>query len=115
MLALKAILVRMDRVPTLIFDEVDAGIGGAVAVAVGQKLQEVAAHHQVVVITHLPQVASRAGRHLRVEKGEDQGVATTRLVTLEGDERVGEIARMLGGDPESRASQEHARELLASR
>jgi DNA repair protein RecN (Recombination protein N) len=115
MLALKAILVRMDRVPTLIFDEVDAGIGGAVAVAVGQKLEEVAGHHQVVVITHLPQVASRAGRHLRVEKGEDQGVATTRLVTLEGEERVEEIARMLGGDPESRASQDHARELLASR
>jgi DNA repair protein RecN (Recombination protein N) len=115
MLALKAILVRMDRVPTLIFDEVDAGIGGAVAVAVGRKLEEVAGHHQVVVITHLPQVASRAGRHLRVEKGEDQGVATTRVVGLEGDERVREIARMLGGDPESRTSREHARELLAPR
>ena len=112
MLALKAILVRMDRVPTLIFDEVDAGIGGAVAVAVGRKLEEVAAHHQVVVITHLPQVASRAGRHLRVEKGEDRGVATTRLVVLDGDDRVGEIARMLGGDPKSHASREHARELL---
>jgi DNA repair protein RecN (Recombination protein N) len=114
MLALKAILVRMDRVPTLIFDEVDAGIGGAVAVEVARKLEAVAAHHQVVVITHLPQVASRAGRHLRVEKGDAEGVATARLVVLGGDDRVREIARMLGGDPDSQASREHARELLAA-
>jgi DNA repair protein RecN (Recombination protein N) len=98
MLALKAILARVDQVPTLVFDEVDAGIGGTVAVAVGRKLAEVASHHQVFVITHLPQVAARGGRHFRVEKMEEEGVAATRVTPLEGEARVLEIARMLGGD-----------------
>jgi DNA repair protein RecN (Recombination protein N) len=113
MLALKAILARVDRVPTLIFDEVDAGIGGTVAVAVGRKLGEVARHHQVFVITHLPQVAARGGRHFRVEKHAEEGVAATRVTPLEGEDRVFEIARMLGGDPESETSRRHAGELLS--
>ena len=112
MLALKAILARVDRVPTLVFDEVDAGIGGTVAVAVGRKLAEVASHHQVFVITHLPQVAARGGRHFRVEKMEEEGVAATRVTPLEGEARILEIARMLGGDPESATSRRHAGELL---
>lgn len=112
MLALKAILARVDRVPTLVFDEVDAGIGGTVAVAVGRKLAEVASHHQVFVITHLPQVAARGGRHFRVEKVEEEGVAATRVTPLEGEDRILEIARMLGGDPESATSRRHAGELL---
>ncbi|TVP47059.1 MAG: DNA repair protein RecN [Gemmatimonadales bacterium] len=112
MLALKTILARVDRVPTLVFDEVDAGIGGTVAVAVGRKLARVAEHHQVFVITHLPQVAARGSRHFRVEKVEEEGVAATRVTPLDGDERVLEIARMLGGDPESETSRRHAGELL---
>jgi DNA repair protein RecN (Recombination protein N) len=113
MLALKSILARVDRVPTLVFDEVDAGVGGTVAVGVGRKLAEVAGHHQVFVITHLPQVAARGGRHFRVDKVEESGVAATRVIALDGEDRVVEIARMLGGDPESETSRRHAGELLA--
>jgi DNA repair protein RecN (Recombination protein N) len=112
MLAIKAILARVDRVPTLIFDEVDAGVGGTVANAVGRTLAELAKDHQVFVITHLPQVAARGGAHFRVEKGEESGVASTTLFLLEGEDRVREIARMLGGDPDSLTSLEHAREIL---
>jgi DNA repair protein RecN (Recombination protein N) len=113
MLALKSVLASVDRVPTLIFDEIDAGIGGTVANAVAEKLAQVARQHQVLVITHLPQLASRGRRHLRVEKGTQDGIAATTVLTLDGEDRVREIARMLGGDPESRTSREHARELLA--
>lgn len=112
MLALKALLARVDRVPTLIFDEIDAGIGGVVATGVARKLAEVSHDHQVFVITHLPQLASRARSHLFVEKTESDGVAATTVRPLGPDERVAEIARMLGGDPESPTSREHARELL---
>ncbi|MFC1661330.1 DNA repair protein RecN [Gemmatimonadota bacterium] len=112
MLALKAILARADKVPTLVFDEIDAGIGGQVAQSVAGKLREVAEHHQVFVITHLPQLASRAHHQLSVEKAEEGGLAVTRVRKLMGEERVWEVARMLGGDPESPTSQDHARELL---
>ena len=112
MLALKTILARVDSVPTLIFDEVDAGIGGRVATQVADKLRDVAHHHQVFVITHLPQLASRAAHHLLVEKVEREGTTLTRVSELKGDERVRELARMLGGDPESDVSLEHAREML---
>ena len=114
MLALKAILARVDQVPTLIFDEIDAGIGGQVATLVAARLQEVARYHQVFVITHLPQLASRARSHLLVEKTEGDGLAATSVDELEGEARVREIARMLGGDPESETSRDHARELLES-
>ena len=112
MLALKTILARIDRVPTLIFDEVDAGIGGRVATQVADKLRDVAQHHQVFVITHLPQLASRAAHHLLVEKVEREGTTLTRVSELNKEERVRELARMLGGDPESNVSLEHAREML---
>ena len=113
MLALKTILARLDAVPTLVFDEVDAGIGGRVALQVGDKLRAVAEAHQVFAITHLPQIASRAHLHLLVQKQESEGVVSTAVRVLDAAERVQEIARMLGGDPESRVSLEHARELLA--
>jgi DNA repair protein RecN (Recombination protein N) len=113
MLALKTILARVDRVPTLIFDEVDAGIGGRVAAQVADKLRDVAQHHQVFVITHLPQLASRASHHLLVEKVEREGTTLTRVIALKEEERVHELARMLGGDPESGVSLEHAREMLS--
>lgn len=112
MLALKTILARVDRVPTLVFDEIDVGIGGRVAIQVGDKLREVAHNHQVFVITHLPQIASRAAHHLLVEKVEREGTTLTRVSELAGEERVRELARMLGGDPESGVSLEHAREML---
>ncbi len=114
MLALKATLADVDRVPVLIFDEIDAGVGGVVAMAVARKLAEVAERHQVFVVTHLPQLACRARAHLLVEKnqGEDTTVAGVRL--LDGEGRVEEVARMLGGDPESKTSRQHAREMLAA-
>lgn len=113
MLALKTILARLDAVPTLVFDEVDAGIGGRVALQVGDKMREVAASHQVFAITHLPQIASRATVHLVVSKQDRaDGKTATEVAALGDDERIREIARMLGGDPESAVSLEHARELL---
>ncbi len=114
MLALKAILAGVDRVPTLIFDEIDAGIGGEVALRVADKLRAVAEHHQVFVITHLPQLASRADHQLSVQKAEVAGLASTTVRELTGSERVREVARMLGGDPDSATSRDHARELLGS-
>lgn len=114
MLALKTILARVDRVPTLIFDEVDAGIGGRVGLQVGDTLRRVAKEHQVFAISHLPQIAARAHRHIVVSKGAKGGVTTADINVLEGTGRVSEIARMLGGDPESKVSRAHARELLES-
>jgi len=94
------------------FDEIDAGIGGRVAHHVAARLGTVAASHQVFAITHLAQIAARADVHLRVEKAEQAGNVATRLVQLQDEARVEEVARMLGGDPESDASLRHARELL---
>ncbi|MEX2528547.1 MAG: DNA repair protein RecN [Gemmatimonadota bacterium] len=115
MLALKTVLAGVDRVPTLVFDEVDAGIGGEVANAVADTLARVAQDHQVLVVTHLAQLASKATGHVRVEKEEDSAEVQTRVMILQGEERVREVARMLGGDPESPTSREHARELLGIR
>jgi len=112
MLALKTVLARLDGVPTLVFDEVDAGIGGRVALHVGDKMRQIAGGHQVLAITHLPQIASRAHHHLLVRKEDGPERTATTVTALDERERVREIARMLGGDPESDASLNHARELL---
>jgi DNA repair protein RecN (Recombination protein N) len=112
MLALKTILAKVDDVPTLIFDEVDDGIGGRVGLQVGDTLRKVARDHQVFAISHLPQIAARAHHHIVVAKGARSGVTTADITVLEGTSRVAEIARMLGGDPESKVSRAHARELL---
>ncbi|PYP50036.1 MAG: DNA repair protein RecN [Gemmatimonadetes bacterium] len=114
MLALKTILARVDQVPTLVFDEVDAGIGGRVGLQVGDTLRRVAKEHQVFAISHLPQIAARAHHHIVVAKGAKGGVTTADITVLEGTSRVNEIARMLGGDPESKVSRAHAKELLES-
>jgi DNA repair protein RecN (Recombination protein N) len=114
MLALKTILARADAVPTLVFDEVDAGIGGKVGLQVGDTLRRVAEHHQVFAISHLPQIAARAHHHIVVAKAAKGGVTTADVTVLEGTNRVVEIARMLGGDPESKVSRAHAKELLES-
>ena len=97
MLALKAVLAASDAVPTLIFDEVDAGIGGAVAAAVGERLADLAKTAQVLVVTHSPQVASRGNRHWQVSKSGGEGAVKTRIEILSDDARREEIARMLAG------------------
>jgi DNA repair protein RecN (Recombination protein N) len=112
MLALKTILAKVDQVPTLIFDEVDAGIGGRVGLQVGDTLRRVAKEHQVFAISHLPQIAARAHHHIVVAKGAKSGVTTADISVLDRTTRVTEIARMLGGDPESKVSRAHAKELL---
>ena len=111
-LALKAILAGTDCVETVIFDEVDAGIGGAVAHSVGEKLFSLAKTHQVVCITHLPQIARFADQHFRIEKKVVQGRTISSVLPLEGENRVEEIARMLGGGPVTPTSRKHAAELL---
>ena len=112
MLSLESVLRRADLIPTLIFDEVDAGIGGAVAEVVGRKLKGVSESHQVLVVTHLPQVASLGARHFRVEKHVAEGRTATRIELLEDGERVEEIARMGTGLEITDAAREHAREML---
>jgi len=112
MLALKRAVPDGDGTPTLVFDEVDAGIGGVSASAVGEKLREVAQGLQVLCITHLPQVAGFADHHYRVEKRQEQGRTFTTLVLLEGEERVSEMARMLGGAQVTGRTLEHAREII---
>jgi DNA repair protein RecN (Recombination protein N) len=114
MLALKTILARLDRVATLVFDEVDAGIGGKIGLQVGDTMRRVAGHHQVLAITHLPQIAARAHHHIVVEKGARGGITTADTRVVSGDARVIEVARLLGGDPESEVSLAHARELLSA-
>ncbi len=114
MLALETILARLEHVPTLVFDEVDAGIGGRVGLQVGDTMRRVAAHHQVLAITHVPQIAARAHHHIVVTKGARGGVTSADTRVVASEERVTEIARMLGGDPESDVSRAHARELLES-
>lgn len=112
MLALKVVLARHDAVPTLVFDEVDQGIGGEVGAQVASALAQVAAGHQVLVITHLPQIAARADRHLLVAKEARRGIATSTVEVIHGEDRVTEVARMLG-DTEGDAARRHAQELLA--
>jgi len=100
---------------TLLFDEVDSGLGGATAAALAELLAQLAVADQVLVVTHLPQVAARADGHLRVEKAVETGRATTRVVSLETAEREDEVARMLAGDEITRSAREHARVLLEKR
>ena len=111
MLALKNIVASADRTPTLIFDEVDAGVGGSMGEVVGKKLWRVSCERQVICITHLPQIAAYADVHLRVEKTVSRGRTDARLVPLSTDERAEELARMLGGSERSAAALTHAREL----
>ncbi len=111
MLALKVVLVKQDAIATLVFDEVDQGIGGETGAQVGSALAEVAERHQVLVITHLPQIAARADGHLVVSKQARGGIATSDAQLLHGEDRVNEIARMLG-DTEGDAARRHAQALL---
>ncbi len=112
MLALKVVLARGSPVPTLVFDEVDAGIGGATAAAVGERLQRVAERLQVLVVTHSPQVAARGAQHLRVAKAVRGNAAETRVTPLAATERTEEIARMLAGETVTPAARAAAEALL---
>lgn len=112
MLALKNVLVQADPVPTLIFDEIDQGIGGRVGAIVGQKLWQLGRQHQVLCITHLPQLAAFGGQHYHVEKLVQSNRTITRIRLLQGEERIAELAQMLGGVSES--TLQSARELLAA-
>ena len=113
-LALKAILAETDAVGTVIFDEVDAGIGGAVADGVGKKLEALSKKHQLICITHLPQIARFGDHHYYIEKQVKDGRATTAIKPMDQEERIREIARMLGGETITRTALEHARALMAS-
>jgi DNA repair protein RecN (Recombination protein N) len=112
MLSLKKVLARTGSVGTIVFDEVDSGIGGATAEIVGQKLKEVARHHQVICITHLPQIACFGDRHYQVVKRVVGERATTAVALLDPEARLEEIARMLGGVELTEKTREHAREML---
>jgi DNA repair protein RecN (Recombination protein N) len=111
MLALKVVLVKHDAISTLVFDEVDQGIGGEVGAQVGAALADVAERHQVLVITHLPQIAARADQHLVVSKQARRGIATSDVQVLHGEDRVNELARMLG-DAEGDTARRHAQAML---
>jgi DNA repair protein RecN (Recombination protein N) len=101
-----------DAARLLVFDEVDAGIGGHTANAVGAQLRALAAERQVLCITHLPQVAAHADRHFRIAKDGGGTTATTTVTDLSGDQVVGELVRMLGASDDDKAAHAHARELL---
>lgn len=115
MLAMKGVIAHLGAVPTIIFDEVDAGIGGRTAEVVGRKLRDVSRRHQVLVVTHLHQIASLADTHFKVYKAVDDGRTVTRLSKLNHDERVEELARMVGGLEISPEALAHARELIRRR
>ena len=110
MLALEVVLAEVDPVPTFIFDEVDSGVGGKAAIEIGRRLAMLAQHVQVLVVTHLPQVAAFADQHILVLKNDDASLSKVQVLTDE--QRVVELARMLAGHDQSEAAQEHARELL---
>ncbi len=114
MLALEVVLAGSDAVPTFVFDEVDAGVGGKAAVEIGRRLAALARRAQVIVVTHLPQVAAFADRHLVVVKSEDGRVTSSGVHRLDDADRVRELARMLAGQEESESAQAHAEELLAA-
>jgi len=113
-LAIQVVAATDTRIPTLIFDEVDTGVGGAVAETVGKQLQALGEHHQVLCVTHLPQVAAQAHQHLQVTKLTSDETTRTRVRELSEDERMEEIARMLGGKKITTSTRAHAREMLQS-
>jgi DNA repair protein RecN (Recombination protein N) len=112
MLAIEVVLSKSSSIGTFIFDEVDAGVGGKAAVEVGRKLSAVAKSAQVVVVTHLPQVAVWANNHLIVQKSDKGDVVESSVFPVTNEARAIEIARLLSGQESSESAREHARELL---
>jgi DNA repair protein RecN (Recombination protein N) len=115
MLAVKAVLARHDRIPLLVFDEIDANVGGEIANAVGDKLAQVGQTHQVIAITHLPQVAVCGHNHFAVAKNVQDGRTFTRISMIDGTKRTEEVARMLGGKDLTKVTLRHAAELLQNK
>jgi DNA repair protein RecN (Recombination protein N) len=113
MLAIEVVINATDPVPTFVFDEVDAGVGGAAAIEIGRRLARLAETAQVIVVTHLAQVAAFADNHLSVVKDSDGAVTASSVRQLLGDERAAEMARLLSGLPDSASGLEHARELIS--
>jgi DNA repair protein RecN (Recombination protein N) len=114
MLAIEVVLAHSDPVPTLVFDEVDAGVGGRAAVEIGRRLARLASSHQVIVVTHLPQVAAFADRHLVVDKQATGGITRSDVRRVDEQDRVRELARMLAGMDSTETGRAHAEELLAA-
>jgi DNA repair protein RecN (Recombination protein N) len=114
-LAIEVAALGSDTIGTMVFDEVDSGIGGAVAEVVGQKLHALGARAQVLCVTHLPQVAAQGDRHLRVSKSSDGASTETRIEALDGKPRQEEVARMLGGIDITRETLAHAKQMLGKR
>ena len=112
MLALEVVIAATDPVPTFVFDEVDAGVGGASAIEIGRRLARLAQTAQVIVVTHLAQVAAFATNHLSVVKDSDGAVTASSVRQLEGEARIAEMARLLSGLPDSETGLTHARELI---
>jgi DNA repair protein RecN (Recombination protein N) len=112
-LALELIDLNATDPTTIIFDEVDAGIGGAIAEIVGTSLNQLSKQHQVLCITHLPQVACQGQQHLKIFKTQEQDTTSTQLALLNKETRLNEIARMLGGVNITKTTKEHAKEMLA--
>ena len=112
MLAIEVVIAGSDPVPTFIFDEVDAGVGGASAIEIGRRLARLSRSAQVIVVTHLAQVAAFATNHLSVTKDSDGAVTASSVTQLHGDERIAEMARLLSGLPDSESGLQHARELI---
>jgi DNA repair protein RecN (Recombination protein N) len=113
MLATKVVLAEHDRVTVLVFDEIDANVGGEMGTAIGAKLRTVAAGHQVICITHLPQVAALGEHHLVVRKTVQNGRTSAGITVATDEARVEELARMLGGKDSTSVALRHAREMLA--
>ncbi len=112
MLAIKEAIAERDLISVLVFDEVDTGISGRIAAAVGRKLQALAASHQTIVITHLPQIASLANHHFSVRKDKVGTRTTTRVQALDKEGRTEEVAYLLAGETVSETARQHARELI---
>lgn len=115
MLALKSILAKSDRLPMLVFDEIDVGVSGGVAQAVGERMRDLARYHQIITITHLPQVAAQGDVHFRVQKDVVDGRTRTGMLRLAADARVEEVASLMSGTTVSPAALESARELIGAR
>ena len=112
MLALEVVLAKSTTPKTMVFDEIDAGVGGKAATQIGKRLAKLGEHSQVIVVTHLPQVAAFAKRHLVVSKSSNDSVTTSDIAAVAGESRVREISRMLAGQEDSELAAAHAKELL---
>ena len=114
MLCIKSLIAKETALPTIIFDEIDTGISGEIALKVGAIMEQMAQSMQVITITHLPQIASKKGKHFRVFKNEMGQQTTTGIEALDSNERILEIAKMLSGEQPSASAMEHAKELLGN-